>query len=113
LASALITNLPSVSVTVPFVVPLTITVAPGNGAPVSSVTLPEIGWARDITCKREFFISKKPSFLILSENAWDGLILKPVQDIKHAEAHKIFDNRKVEYINLSVGWLNFFDAFGC
>src|SRR5689334_16840425 len=92
-ASASITNFPSASVVVPFVVPLTKTVAPGNGAPVSSVTVPEMGWATDITCKKGAFISKNTSLSTFPENAWDGLTVNPAQDIKHAEARRSFDNR--------------------
>ena len=37
---ALIEYLPSISVVVPVVVPLTTTLTPGNGSPVTSVTTP-------------------------------------------------------------------------
>jgi hypothetical protein len=99
-------------VVVPFVVPLIKTVAPGKGAPFSSVTLPEIGWARDTTFTKGAFVLKNTSLSIFLENAWEELTLSPAQDIKHAQAHMIFDNRTVEYINLRVGWLNFFDIYG-
>jgi hypothetical protein len=71
-----------------------------------------MGWARDTTVKKGSFILNNTSLLLFLENAWDGLSLNPAQDIKHAEAHMIFDNRTVEYINLSVGWLKFSGIYG-
>ncbi len=32
------------------------------------------------------------------ENAWDGITLNPAQEIKHAEAQMILENRNFGYI---------------
>jgi hypothetical protein len=71
-----------------------------------------MGWAKDTTFTKGAFVLKNTSLSIFLENAWEELPLNPAQDIKHAEAYMIFDNRNVEYINLSVGWLIFFAIYG-
>jgi hypothetical protein len=111
-ASASITNFPSESVAVPFVVPLIRTVAPGKGAPFSSLTVPGMGWETDTTGKEGSFIVKNTSLTISSEDAWDGLAQNPPKLINHAELHTSVDNRNFEYMIVSVVWLKFFGIYG-
>jgi hypothetical protein len=79
-------------------VPLTKTDAPGKGAPVSPITVPEIASCTDTKFNKGSFILKNTSLSISLENTWGGLAQNPAKMINHAETRMSLENRNFENI---------------